>query len=325
MTKVNVESPNMKPNFRQSAAALSSMVAAILGVAATVLPATAPLAASVGSGASAATPPPAGPQLPALTAQQIVERNIAARGGAAAWHGVQSISYTGSLDAGRARPDNGLNPASRERLLNKPGKPTKIAQSAQPDPAVVDEGIPVTLPYTLYMARPHKQRIEIKFQDETLVQVYDGQHGWKLQPYLKRGMALPFSAEEMKQARQFQEIDGPLVDYAAKGTKVALDGTDEIEGHPAYRLKLTLKGGDVRRVWVDAQSFLDVQIDGARRFNGHAVAQYTALRDFRSVDGVKVPYLMETRTEGLPDREKIVVDKVALNPKLDDALFGKPR
>jgi hypothetical protein len=280
--------------------------------------------APTAAGAAPAATAAAAPNLPKLTAQQIVDKNIAARGGLMAWKAVQSISYAGTLDAGKVRPDNGLNPASKEVLLDKPGKPTKIAQSPESKPAKVEEAKPISLPYTLYMQRPNKQRVEVKLKDETLVQVYDGKTGWKLQPYLRRGGALPFTAEEMKKAKQFQDIDGPLVDYAAKGTKIALDGTDTVDGHPAYRLKLTLKSGDVRRVWIDAQSFLDVQIDGTRRMNGRPVAEYTALRDFRDVSGIKVPYVMETRTEGLPDREKIVVEKVALNPKLDNTLFGKP-
>jgi hypothetical protein len=265
----------------------------------------------------------ADPILPKLTAEQIVEKNVAARGGLTAWRAVKAISYSGSLDAGRVRPDNGLNPASTERLIDKPGKPTRVAQAPDQNTSAADAGTPVSLPYTLTMERPNKQRVEVKFNDQLLVQVYDGQQGWKLQPYLHRG-ALPFTREELKKAEQFQQIDGPLIDCTAKGTTVALEGTDTVDGRPAYRLKLLLKSGDTRRVWVDGETFLDVQVDGSRRLNGHTVGQFTALRDFRSVDGIKVPYLMETRTEGLPDRETIVVDKVALNPKVDERVFARP-
>jgi hypothetical protein len=310
---------NLSAGFPLPVRAVAAFGAASCLIASSaVLAATSAPLHEAGGGAAAA------PDLPKLTVQQIVERNVAARGGLAAWHSVRSIAYSGTLDAGRARPDNGLNPGSRERLLDKPGKSTRIAQAPEQNPAKVEEGVPVTLPYTLYMQRPNKQRMEVKFQNETLVQVFDGKNGWKLQPYLHRGGAIPFSAEEIKKAQQFQEIDGALVDFAAKGSKVALDGTDTVDGRPAYRLKLTLRTGDTRRIWIDAESFLDVQIDGTRRLNGRPVAEYTALRDFRSVGGVVVPYRMETRTEGLPEREKIVVEKVALNPKLDDTLFGKP-
>jgi len=308
----------------RSAAALCCAACAFGAQAADVGAAGAAAAASAVAGQSPQQREAAAPRLPQLSAEQIVERNVAARGGLAAWRSIKAISYSGNLDAGRVRPDNGMNPTSNERLLDKPGKSTKIAQAPEQKPAAVAPGTLVTLPYTLTMQRPNKQRVEVKFKDQLLVQVYDGRQGWKLQPNLNRPGAQPFSSEELKKAQQFQDIDGPLIDAAAKGTKIALAGTDLVDGRPAYRLKLVLKAGGERRVWVDAETFLDVQVDGMRRLNGRQVAQWTALRDYRTVDGIKVPYLMETRTEGLAEREKIVVEKVALNPKLDDSLFGKP-
>jgi len=303
-----------------------ALFGALFGIccaAGTGAPQAATAAAASADPAKADAAATAAPVLPALSAEQIVQKNLAARGGSAAWRAIQSVVYSGSLDAGRVRPDNGIHPSTTERLIDKPGKSTKPGQAPEQHVTGNDEGTPVSLPYTLYMKRPGKQRVEVKFKDETLIQTYDGKNGWKLQPYLHRGV-LPFSAEEMKKAQQFQDIDGPLFDYAAKGTKVDLDGTDRVGGNPAYRLKLTLKGGDVRHIWIDAASFLDVQIDGVRRLNGHEVAQYTALSDYRSVNGVKLPFLMDTRTAGLPDHEKIVVEKAILNPKIDDALFGRP-
>jgi hypothetical protein len=297
-------------------------VCVIFSVMVTIGARAAGASASVASGApSAAVETPA---LPRLTVEEIVARNVAARGGVAAWRAVKSISYSGSLDAGKVRPDNGLHPSATERLIQKPGKSTKVAQAPQQRPAEDEGGTPVRLPYTLIMQRPNKQRLEVKFKDQTLVQVYDGEHGWKLQPYLNRGGALPFTAEELKKARQFQDIDGPLIDHASKGIRIQLDGVDRVDGRPSYRLKLDLRDGSTRRVWVDGETFLDVQVDGSRRFNGQVVRVYTMLSDFRTVMGIKVPYLMETRTEGLPDREKIVVDKVVLNPKIDGHLFTKP-
>jgi hypothetical protein len=51
---------------------------------------------------------------------------------------------------------------------------------------------------------------------------------------------------------------------------------------------------------------------------------WTTQRDFRSVQGVKVPFEQETVVEGYPDRHKMQLEKVAVNPKLDDSRFMKP-
>jgi len=82
----------------------------------------------------------------------------------------------------------------------------------------------------------------------------------------------------------------------------------------------------VRHVWIDARSFLDVKIEGTpRRMDGRMRTVWIYQRDFRSVQGVTVPFVLETAVDGYPDRHQMVIEKVALNPKLDDAAFAKPK
>ena len=121
-------------------------------------------------------------------------------------------------------------------------------------------------------------------------------------------------------------MDGLLIDYAAKGSKVELESVDQVQGRNAYNLKVTDKSGYARHVWVDAESFLEIKIEGTpRRLDGkyHPVATY--LRDYRSVNGLMMPYLMETAVEGVKDNEKIEIETIVSNPKLDETKFAMPR
>ena len=242
-----------------------------------------------------------------LSAAQIVDRNVAARGGLNAWRAVQALSWSGKLDAG----------GNNERQLKIPGRPAPPPVSANPPQ--------VQLPFVLEMKRSHKQRLEIEFNGQTAVQVYDGTQGWKLRPFLNRRTAEPFTAAELDAAAAQADLDGALVDYAAKGTKIDVEGVEPVEGHDAYRLKLTLKNNHVVHEWIDAQTFLDVKIDGApRKLDGksHPVAIF--LRDYRSVGGLKIPHLMETSVQGVTRTEKVQIEKVVVNPHLEDSRFGKP-
>jgi outer membrane lipoprotein-sorting protein len=257
-----------------------------------------------------------------LTAPQIVEKHIAARGGAQAWRALQSISLSGKMDAG-----GGSNDHSRIMAAEKAGHAGVAAAMAnKKDGTAADAGKQVQLPFVLEMKRPGKSRVEIEFQGKTAVQVYDGTQGWKLRPFLNRNEAEPFTAEEAKsEAARPGYVDGPLVDYAAKGTKVALEGVEPVEGHNAYKLKLTMKSGAVQHIWIDAQSFLDVKVEGTqRRMDGRMRDVWVYQRDFRSVQGLMVPFLLETTVDGYPNTHKMAIEKVTLNPKLDDALFDKP-
>jgi hypothetical protein len=111
---------------------------------------------------------------------------------------------------------------------------------------------------------------------------------------------------------------------------------DRVEGRDTYKLKLTLKGGEAMHVWIDAQTFLEAKMEGQpRRLDGtdHPVEVY--LRDYRPVNGLEVPFLLETRVLsvaktvlGLKDPavppERTIIERVAVNPRLDEALFSRP-
>ena len=275
----------------------------------------------------AASPTPAAAQavrLAPLSAAQIVERNLAARGGEAAWQQVRTMTITGKMDAGQERKDGG--PVATFGLMSEQQRRAFERQLVKTQTAKREAPKVIQLPFKMDLSRPRRMRLEIPFQGETAVQVYDGTQGWKLRPFLGRHEVEPYTADELKAAASEQELDGPLVDYLGKGTKVATDGTELIDGRAAYRLKLTLKGGAQRRLWVDGETFLDVKLEGApRHFNGKPRRVFTVYKDFKAVQGLKMPYTLETHIDSAPQVEQLVVEHVTINPTLDPSVFTKPK
>ncbi len=98
--------------------------------------------------------------LPALSAAQIIERNVEARGGRAAWQAVQTMSWKGKMGAGGA---------TYETVTSK----GQLAQQHR------DE---MLLPFTLEFKRPLKSRLELEFNGKTAVQVYDGRERLETAP-----------------------------------------------------------------------------------------------------------------------------------------------
>ncbi|HZV54463.1 MAG TPA: outer membrane lipoprotein-sorting protein [Rhodocyclaceae bacterium] len=224
-----------------------------------------------------------------LTADQIIERNIAARGGLDAWRSVGTLTMSGTLEAG--------------------GKKN------------------TALPFVLKLKRSNKSRLEIKFADQMAVQVYDGTQGWKVRPFLGRNEVEPYTAAESKAAESWQELDGPLIDHANKGTRVSLVGEEAVEGRRAYKLKLTLKSGEERHLWVDAANFLEVKTDGEpRKMDGKLRNVAIYYRDYKAEQGLNVPHTFETVVEGFKQAQphKMSIERVTVNPPLDDKLFTRP-
>ena len=257
-----------------------------------------------------------------LSAAQIAEKSIQARGGLQAWRGVQAISFEGKMGAGGNR-QTPLPVTLPEAKMKKLPVPARLLEEAQ-------------LPFKMLVRRPRQVRIELQFNGQTAVQVFDGAQGWKTRPFLNRHDVEPFTADELKAASMQPELDGPLVDYAAKGTHIALDGMEKVEGRDTYKLALTAKGGEIIHLWIDAQTFLETKIEGQpRRLDGklHTVEVY--YRDYRQVSGLQIPFVLETKVLPVADAkakvkeptvqaEKITIEKVAVNPKLEASLFSRP-
>jgi outer membrane lipoprotein-sorting protein len=245
-----------------------------------------------------------------LTAEQVVEKNIAARGGLQAWRAVQTLSMSGKMDAG----GNEQSTAA----LRVPGG---VASAAVPKRRPTQQ---IQLPFRMELKRPRKSRMELDFRGQSAVQVYDGTNGWRLRPFLNRHEVEPYTPEQLKQASRQADLDGPLVDYAAKGTRVEMDGVEKVDGKDNYRLKLTFKNGESQKLWVNAQTFLETKIEGApRRLDNkmHPVEVY--YRDYRPEDSLMMPHVLETITQGVKQTEKIEIERISVNPKLDDSRFAK--
>jgi hypothetical protein len=179
-------------------------------------------------------------------------------------------------------------------------------------------------PIRLEIRRPDRIRIEVTFQGVTAIQVFDGKSGWSIAPIRGRIEAVAMSAEDAAHASEQADIEGPLVDYAAKGHTVEFVGPDKVDDRDAWKLKLTLKNGTVRHLYLDAASFLEIKTESKRTIRGVEVVVEGRLGDYREVGGIRFPHSIENRAQGLPQRQAVTVDKIELNPPLDEERFRKP-
>src|SRR5213594_827806 len=109
--------------------------------------------------------------------------------------------------------------------------------------------------------RADKVREEFIIQGLAQVQAYDGRTGWQISPFGGRKDPELMGDDDMRDLVEDADIDGPLVDYAAKGNTVEYMGHDTVDGDDVYRLKCTLKNGDIIYYSLDPDTFLEVRTD----------------------------------------------------------------
>jgi hypothetical protein len=219
----------------------------------------------------------------AQTVDEIIAKNLQARGGVEKMKAVQSIRITGKLNAGSFRAG-----------------------------------------FMQENKRPDKVREEQIIQGLAAVQAYDGKIGWQVNPFGGRRDAELMSQDDVKGLMIDADIDGPLVDYKEKGHKAELVGHDSVEGTDCYKIKLSLKNGDVRYYFLDTDSFLELKIETQSNIRGTIQYAETYFGDYEEVKGLYYSFAFESGAKGDTNRVKFAVDKVEINVPLEDSLFSMP-
>src|SRR5205823_6363234 len=140
------------------------------------------------------------------TADELVAKNIEAKGGASALQNLKTLRFRGKM--------------------------------------LVQEG-QIELGYLQIKKRPDEVRTEATLQGMTQLNAYDGKEGWKVSPFYGRKDPERMSADDVKALIEDSEIDGPLADWKTKGSTVEYLGTEDVDGTPAHKLKVVRKNGDV--------------------------------------------------------------------------------
>jgi len=174
---------------------------------------------------------------------------------------------------------------------------------------------------TRQLKRPTRTRLEFTLQGITSVYVADGAHGWKMSPFDGDTGPNPLPEQAVTEAAEQADIEGPLIDWKAKGHLLELGGRAVVGGREAYKLKLTLKSGAVRHEYLDVESLHRVRTDSSRPLRGRQVPLETTFSDFKLTDGILFPHAVDVVSPGRAQRLRIVVETIEVNPSLDDALF----
>ncbi len=198
------------------------------------------------------------------------------------------------------------------------------AVKAQRVSGTISFGTDAAGPFVVDLKRPLKMYMTLAVQNLTMVRVYDGKTGWANNPFAGKMIPDTMADEDLKNIAEEADFDGPLVDYRRKGNLIALAGKDKVGDKNAWRVRLTTKNGDIRYYLFDTSSFLLLKWEGKRHFEGKELPIESYFSDYRDVDGLKFAFEITSGASAADLSQKIVIDKIELNPQLDDAEFTKP-
>ncbi len=220
----------------------------------------------------------------AQTAEELVSKNIQAKGGMEKIKAIKSVRMTGTLNLG-----GGV-----------------IAAEMQEN------------------QRPDLIREAVSLQGMTAVTAYDGTTGWQIQPFGGHKDPELMGEDDLKDLLLDADFDGPLVDYKEKGNTVEFLGHDVVDGDDALRLKVTLKDGDVIYYYLDPDTFLEIRKEVQEFVRGSVRESVYELGSYKPVAGVMYPFSISQGSKANPAAQTTAIEKIEVNVPINPADFAVP-
>jgi outer membrane lipoprotein-sorting protein len=220
----------------------------------------------------------------AQTADEILAKVLAARGGVAKLRAIHSQRVSGTISFGEST-----------------------------GPFVVE----LKRPLKMHMQLTIQNQTMVRVYDGK-------SQGWANNPFAGKVNPDPMTEDELKNITEESDFDGPLVDHKSKGNQLELVGKEKFNDQDVWRMKLTTKNGDVRFYLFDANSYLLLKWEGKRKYEGQELPVESYFSDYRDVSGLKFAFAIDSGSSPTDISQKIRIEKIELNVPLNEAEFAKP-
>ena len=221
----------------------------------------------------------------AQTADELVAKNLAAKGGEQKIKAIHSLRMTG-------------------KLQGSGGFTAKVSSTA---------------------VAPNLRRETLTIQGMTEIEAYDGATGWHISPFEGRKDPELMGEDDVRSLSEEADFYGPLVDYRKKDNRVEYLGHDTVDGDDAYRLKVTLANGDILYYYLDPDTYLEVRVETVQFIRGSIHESFRNLGCYKAVAGVYFPFSLETGSPQNPESSsKITFDSIEANVTVGPQEFKVP-
>ncbi len=174
---------------------------------------------------------------------------------------------------------------------------------------------------------PNKMMQTIDIMGQKIIQAYDGQTAWMVNPLSGETKPQKVPAEQAGSMLEQAELEDPFIDYAKKGYEVTYEGTGDVEGVKCYILKLTRNKGkgdaeSVASYYLDCDTYLPLMVKQNTNAGAMGMVEVDAvMSDYRDAgDGIMMPFSIEQKMGG-QTAMNIKLDTIEINKEIADDIF----
>ena len=174
------------------------------------------------------------------------------------------------------------------------------------------------MPMVIYMKNPNKIKSVATINGQEMIQVFDGEKGYMINPMTGSSTPVEMGENEAKQLLRSNVFQNYMDNYL-RNNQLALEGVENVDGKPAFKIKASIEGGNVIRIFVDKNSYLIVKTVADVNQGGMAMSLESIPTDYTETSGVLLPMTTTTSAAGMEFVYKYT--EVKVNEPIDDSIF----
>jgi hypothetical protein len=174
------------------------------------------------------------------------------------------------------------------------------------------------MPMEMWMKNPNKFKSVTSFNGQEIVQVFDGEKGYMINPMAGSTEPVEMTADQLKDVARSNMFNNYMAQYLKDG-KLTLEGEDNVNGKPVFKVKAALEGGNSATMFIDKSTYLLLKTVADVNQGGMAMTVESFPSEYTETNGILLPMKTTTSTSGM----EIVTTftKVEVDIPMEDTVF----
>ena len=173
------------------------------------------------------------------------------------------------------------------------------------------------MPVVLWMKNPNKIKSVTTVQEKEIVQAFDGEKGYMINPMMGSGDPVEMTPEQVNLTLKTSLFQNSMANYLKNG-KLTLEGEEKVNEKPAFKIKVSLDEG-FSYLFIDKSSFLLLKSSATMKQGGQEITIDSYPSEYTETNGVFLP--MKTTVSMMGMEIITTFEKVEVNIPMDDSIF----
>jgi hypothetical protein len=175
------------------------------------------------------------------------------------------------------------------------------------------------VPIVINVKKPNKVKVFFSINGMEIVNAFDGEKGYMINPLSGSTDPVEMTAEQLAIVQDYNMFIDNMLDNFKAG-RVKLEGVEDVNGKPAYKLSVTDEAGTVTGAFIDKESFLTVKTTAKVNQMGQEMEVESYVTDYMDINGVKFAKVHKQMVNGM-ELGAMTFTKVEIDKPMEDSVF----